>query len=54
VAAWVGPAVATAVHRLRRRFRELVRSTLAETVTTQADLDEEMRYLLEALGTSGH
>jgi RNA polymerase sigma-70 factor (ECF subfamily) len=42
-------AVATAVHRLRRRFRELVRETLAQTVSTPLELDEEMRYLLEVL-----
>jgi len=42
-------AVATAVHRLRSRYRELVRSTLAQTVSTALELEEEMRYLLEVL-----
>jgi RNA polymerase sigma-70 factor (ECF subfamily) len=42
-------AVSTAVHRLRRRYRELVRVTLAQTVTSPLELEEEMRYLLEVL-----
>jgi RNA polymerase sigma-70 factor (ECF subfamily) len=43
-------AVATSVHRLRKRYRELVRATLAQTVTTPLELEEEMRYLLEVCG----
>lgn len=43
-------AVSTSVHRLRRRYRELVRHTLAQTVTTPLELEEEMRYLLEVCG----
>jgi len=39
-------AVATAVHRLRQRYRELVRAEIAETVASPADIDDEMRYLL--------
>jgi len=42
-------AVATAVHRLRKRYRELVRATLADTVATPLELGEEMNYLLEVL-----
>jgi RNA polymerase sigma-70 factor (ECF subfamily) len=42
-------AVKVAVHRLRQRYRTLLRSTVAETVSDQANLDEEMRYLLEVL-----
>jgi RNA polymerase sigma-70 factor (ECF subfamily) len=42
-------AAATAVHRLRRRYREHVRETLAQTVSTPLELEEEMRYLREAL-----
>jgi hypothetical protein len=38
---------------LRKRYRELVRTTLAQTVTTPLELDEEMRYLLEALTGGG-
>jgi RNA polymerase sigma factor (sigma-70 family) len=39
-------AVGVAVHRLRQRMRELVRSEVEQTVGSQADLDDEMRYLL--------
>ncbi len=42
-------AVAVAVHRLRVRFRELVRAEVAQTVGSAADLDEEMRSLFAAL-----
>ena len=37
--------VAVIVHRMRRRFRELLRAELAHTVSSQADLDEELRHL---------
>ena len=43
-------AVATSVHRLRKRYREWVRGILAETVATPLELEEEMRYLLEVCG----
>lgn len=42
-------AVAKSVERLRRRYRDLVRSEIAQTVASPAELDEEMRYLLEVL-----
>ena len=42
-------AVAKTVERLRRRYRDLVRSEIAQTVSTPAELEEEMRYLLEVL-----
>ena len=42
-------AVKTAIHRLRGRYRELVRAEIAQTVTTNAQLDEEIRYLFKAL-----
>ena len=37
--------VAVTVYRMRQRFRELLRAELAQTVLTQADLDEELRHL---------
>lgn len=43
------PAIAKSVERMRRRYRELVRAEIAQTVTSSAELDEEMRYLLEVL-----
>jgi hypothetical protein len=37
--------VAVAVHRLRRRFRHLVRSAIADTVSTPEEVEEEYRSL---------
>jgi RNA polymerase sigma-70 factor (ECF subfamily) len=42
-------AVKTAVHRLRRRFGELLRREIAETVSDAAAVDDEVRELFEAL-----
>ncbi|HKS36081.1 MAG TPA: sigma-70 family RNA polymerase sigma factor [Verrucomicrobiae bacterium] len=42
-------AVRVAIHRLRRRFRELVRAEIAQTVNEPGDVAEEMRHLIEAL-----
>jgi len=42
-------AVAAAVQRLRRRYRESVRAEIAHTVPVAADIDAEMRYLVELL-----
>lgn len=42
-------AVAVSVHRLRHRYRELVRAEIAETLTNQADTDQEMNHLMAAL-----
>lgn len=38
-------AVKVAAHRLRQRFRTALRQAIAETVTTEADIDDEIRYL---------
>src|SRR5262245_4996950 len=43
-------ALRTAVHRLRRRYRKLLRAEIAETVATPEEIDEEIRFLLSALG----
>jgi RNA polymerase sigma factor (sigma-70 family) len=37
------------VHRLRRRYHELLREEISRTVDTPADVEEEIRYLLAAL-----
>jgi len=37
--------VAVAVHRMRRRFRHLVRSAIADTVSTPDEVEEEYRSL---------
>lgn len=42
-------AVKVAVHRLRQRYRTLLRNIIAETVTNEADLEDEMRYLVDVL-----
>jgi len=50
---WKGSAgaVKAAVHRLRKRYRQLLRQKIAETVLTPEDVDDEIRFLLSALGT---
>jgi RNA polymerase sigma factor (sigma-70 family) len=42
--------VKTAVHRLRRRYRELLQAEIADTVATRDDERDEMTTLLRALG----
>jgi RNA polymerase sigma-70 factor (ECF subfamily) len=44
-------AVKVAVHRLRERYRTLLRAEIAETVATEAEIDDELRALLAALGS---
>jgi len=42
-------AVKVAVHRMRRRYRELLRDEIAQTVTGPEALEDELRELLGAL-----
>jgi RNA polymerase sigma-70 factor (ECF subfamily) len=42
-------AVKVAVHRLRRRFRLLLREEIAQTVATPEDVEDEIDYLFRAL-----
>jgi hypothetical protein len=42
-------ALKTAIHRLRGRYRGLLREEVARTVATPAEVDEELRYLRAAL-----
>jgi RNA polymerase sigma-70 factor (ECF subfamily) len=42
-------AVRCAAARLRRRFRELVREEVAQTVTHSSEIDEEIRYLIAVI-----
>ena len=42
-------AVKVAVHRLRRRFREHLRTHILETVADPAEVDDEIRYLVRSL-----
>lgn len=42
-------ALKVAVHRLRQRYREVLRAEIAETVDSSADVDDEMRHLVTVL-----
>jgi RNA polymerase sigma factor (sigma-70 family) len=42
-------AVKQAVHRLRRRYRELLREEIAQTVATVGDVEDELRHLIGLL-----
>jgi DNA-directed RNA polymerase specialized sigma24 family protein len=42
-------ALKVAIHRLRRRFRDITRAEIAQTLHDTADLDDEMRHLVNAL-----
>ncbi len=44
------PAVASAVLRLRREYRSVVRAEVAAGLTDPKQVDEEMKHLAEALG----
>jgi len=39
-------SVKVSVHRLRQRFRELLRAEVAHTVARPEDVDDELRYLI--------
>lgn len=43
-------AVKVAVHRLRARYREILRAEIRETVADDADVDDEIRHLREVVG----
>jgi RNA polymerase sigma factor (sigma-70 family) len=42
-------AVRVAVHRLRKRFREIFREEIAQTLADPAELDAELRHLVDVL-----
>jgi len=42
-------AVGVAVHRLRQRYREMLRATVADTLIDPSQVDEELRHILAAL-----
>lgn len=42
-------AVKAAAHRLRERYRAILRAEIADTVSTSAEIDEELRHLFAAL-----
>ena len=43
------PALKTAIHRLRGRYRDLLREEIARTVVSPADFDDEVRALRASL-----
>jgi len=44
-------AIDVAVHRLRQRFGALLRDQVAETVSSEAEVKEEIRHLISILGS---
>ena len=42
-------ALKVGIHRLRKRYRELLRAEIAETVAAPEDVEGELRYLAAAL-----
>ena len=44
-------ATKVAVHRLRRRYRELLREEIARTVADSAEIEEELCELSAAVGS---
>ena len=42
-------AMRSAVHRLRERYRALIREEIASTVGAPGEVDEELRYLIEVM-----
>ena len=46
-------ALKVTVHRLRHRYRELLRAEIAETVASKEEVDAEMKHLFEVLAKGG-
>jgi len=44
-------ALKVAVHRLRGRYRELLRAEIAQTVATPGEVDEELQHLIAVLSS---
>jgi hypothetical protein len=44
-------AIKVAIHRLRKRYRALLREEIALTVSTPADVDAELRYLFSIISS---
>ena len=42
-------ALKVAIHRLRKRFRDLLREEISQTVASPGDVGDELRYLLTAI-----
>jgi len=46
-------AIAVAVHRLRHRYRDLIRMEVGETLLDPTDTDQELQHLFESLRPTG-
>ena len=46
-------AVKTSIHRLRQRFGQVLRSEIAETVSSPAEVDDEVKHLLGVIAPWG-
>jgi len=44
-------AIKVTVHRLRRRYREVLREEIAQTVADAAEIDGEIQYLIRVMST---
>jgi RNA polymerase sigma-70 factor (ECF subfamily) len=42
-------AVKVAVHRIRRRYRRILHATVADTVSDQSQVDDELQHLVDSL-----
>jgi RNA polymerase sigma-70 factor (ECF subfamily) len=45
-------AIKVAAHRLRQRYREVLRAEIAETVSDREEVDDELRHLFAALSNA--
>ena len=45
-------ATRVAFHRFKKRFREIVREEVARTISSEEDVEEELRYLVQVLTRS--
>ncbi len=46
-------AVKSAIFRMRRRYGEILRDEISETVNNAADVEDEIRYLIAILAEQG-
>ena len=44
-------ALKSSIHRLRQRYRNLLRDEVAATVDQPGEVDEELRFLVRAIST---
>ena len=44
-------ALGVTVHRLRRRYGELLREAIARTVVGENEIDAELRHLIEVISS---